>query len=624
MRILFCLFSLLLAAPTFAADPAYLQTLMDRAHQKKLYDDRVWHLLLHYMPNLFGGVTSEADGKKFFLAKDGKHNPRAELEATLRALFSADSNAPEELQPQCTFVRRYHWLREQLEIDAAQLPEKTCSQFATWRASLDPVGLTLVFSTYYINNPASMFGHTLIKFEHSGEKGKHSLLDYAANYAADTGDDNGLLFMLLGLTGGYPGNFVNYPYYFKIQQYVNRNSRDLWEYRLHFTQTQIDNAIEHLWELRTTYFSYFFFDENCAYHLLALLEAANPDLHLRDRFHLFTTPADTIKVLFEYSGLIDAGQYRPSLLSQIRQQMAIMNPEEKRVFKHFIRRPLKEVPATFTALPDARRALVVEAALNYWAMRQDSEVLSPEQRNLLKIRSAEGEASPVPEKRFSTPVEVGHATSRVGLGGGVQDGDGFGELRLRLAYHDLLANDRGYLPNSQIEMLSARLRFLGPQDDVHLEELIGVSVVSLTPLSMLVKKPSWNVAFGIETLHHEVCSDCNAGFVRGGPGLSLASRWIGEEIYYSFINMQLQYSGEFHDNLRLGPQAVAGLLVKIGEPIGFNVEANADWSATSEIHHNYAAKAALRLSLGLNWETRIETVLREADSEVTGMVHYYF
>ena len=44
--------------------------------------------------------------------------------------------------------------------------------------------------------------------------------------------DNGLLFAVYGLIGRFPAGFSVMPYYLKVQEYTNMESRDLWEYRL--------------------------------------------------------------------------------------------------------------------------------------------------------------------------------------------------------------------------------------------------------------------------------------------------------------------------------------------------------------------------------------------------------
>ena len=93
---------------------AYLVELIDKALQAKLTDDREWHLLLHYRKNLFGGHTSEQDDPGFFMSSDGKTNPQAELDATLKQFFSEKLVGRSKQPAQCAFIARFHWLRERL------------------------------------------------------------------------------------------------------------------------------------------------------------------------------------------------------------------------------------------------------------------------------------------------------------------------------------------------------------------------------------------------------------------------------------------------------------------------------------------------------------------------------
>src|SRR5574341_48291 len=123
------------AEPT---DPAYLSELIRKATDAKLADSREWHALLHYRPNVFGGVTSEQDGPAFFLAPDGKTNPQAEMEATLAGFFS-DNLIGEAKQPiRCAFIARYAWLKDRLTFDERRLPPKDCDRFQNWMQGLNP------------------------------------------------------------------------------------------------------------------------------------------------------------------------------------------------------------------------------------------------------------------------------------------------------------------------------------------------------------------------------------------------------------------------------------------------------------------------------------------------------
>ena len=57
-----------------------------------------------------------------------------------------------------------------------------------------------------------MFGHLLLRVDQKGQTKRTSILAYTINYAADVTTDNGILFAMLGLTGGFKGYFSTHPY----------------------------------------------------------------------------------------------------------------------------------------------------------------------------------------------------------------------------------------------------------------------------------------------------------------------------------------------------------------------------------------------------------------------------
>ncbi|MER3424816.1 MAG: hypothetical protein C4293_17935, partial [Nitrospiraceae bacterium] len=265
-------------------DQAYLAELIRRSSEAKLSQERYWHLLLHYRPNIWGGYTSDADDPGFFLAPNGKTDPQAELEATLAEFFSNELVGRSQQPAQCAFIARYHWLKQVLALDDHRLPPQRCERWESWFAGMNPRSVTLIFPSAYMNNPASMFGHTFLRIDQKGQTEGTRILAYTINFAAELPPDAGIDFAIRGIFGGYKGYFSTLPYYIKVQEYRDIENRDIWEYRLNFTDEQLRRLLMHAWELGNAYFDYFFFKENCAYQLLTLLEVANPDWHLTDRF----------------------------------------------------------------------------------------------------------------------------------------------------------------------------------------------------------------------------------------------------------------------------------------------------------------------------------------------------
>ena len=151
--------SLFFAVQTQADESTYLDVLLESAREKELHKARYWHTLLHYKKGFFG-TRSLIDDPKFFLSEDGKYNPEAELEATIRAFFQKSND--ESKHPVCRFIARYAWIKEQLDLDSSRLPVPECARFSEIISQIKPESVTLIFPASHMNNPASMFGHTLL------------------------------------------------------------------------------------------------------------------------------------------------------------------------------------------------------------------------------------------------------------------------------------------------------------------------------------------------------------------------------------------------------------------------------------------------------------------------------
>ncbi len=97
---------------------------------------------------------------------------------------------------------------------------------------------------------------------------------------------------------------------------------------MNFSQEQYHRLLRHAWELGNAYFDYYFFKENCAYHILSLLEVADPNLHLTDQFHFATIPADTIRLLTRQKELVQKITYRPARSTLLKRKREALTKEE--------------------------------------------------------------------------------------------------------------------------------------------------------------------------------------------------------------------------------------------------------------------------------------------------------
>jgi len=527
------------------APPGYVDHLVQLAREQHLANAEEWHRLLHYRKTLFGGWESEADGEPFFNAKLGKTDPEAELAATVRSFFvpavrdpkspksSKDGTDPKQDHALCRFPARFAWLDERLRFDWSQLPHVECGGYQEFLSLLKPQGLTLVFSSYYLNNPASAFGHTFLRVDQSlkSEDESRELLDYGIDYSATVDTGNPVLYAVKGVFGLFPGLFHRMPFFNKVREYSDYESRDLWQYDLNLSQAETERVVAHIWELGSTYFAYYYLTENCSYQILAVLEVASPRLQLLEGLRKPVIPADTVKALFKNPGLVKHVKYRPSNRTKFRQRMSALTSAEEDAVALLMRDPKAPLPASFSiaqqvkVLDTAMDLSDVETARDSIKSRAEMDQEGAERQQHLLERRA-GYDVQTDEPHYPAPVsqmpQLGHGSQRLGLGSGYDHQRGyFHSLSFRLALHDLADAGVGFPDGSEIEFLPARLRYYVETPKLSLEELSVVRVKSITPLGRFSHSMSWMVDVGSHRNHDRGCDNCYTGLFRIGAGYAL-------------------------------------------------------------------------------------------------------
>ncbi len=553
-----------------AADSAYLAELKNQARQMKLAARPEWLKLGHYLPNIIApGYKGLMDSKNFYLALDGKTNPQSELDATLASFFSEIQEKNNTQNPQCAFIARYTWLDAQLKFDKARLPHSVCKRFNQWRNTLNPSGLTLIFSSAYLNSPSSMFGHTLLRIDAKDQDEHTRLLAFAVNFAANTDERNGLAFAINGLFGGYRGTFSVLPYYAKVREYSDFENRDMWEYQLNFTSEEVNRVLLHLWELDTNYFDYYFFDENCSYHLLGLLQVARPGFDFTRNFRWGAIPSDTVREITSYPGLVSRVIYRPSNATLLHYQLDLMNVAERNLVLALTRREISVADSQLQTLPLSKQAMVLETSLDYLGYLQitgHSDVGKPEVL-AWELRGARSRldiiAPPVDTHEPKVKPNEGHPSSRITIGAGNDVGQNFQEIQYRPAYHDLMDREEGYVRGAEIEFFNVALRHFD-STATRVESFTPVNIVSLAPRDEFFNSLSWKVSGGWQRVAAVNGAEPLVRVLDGGVG----GAWNNNQksaLSYIFLDVSARNSDALSKGYALGIGSSVGSYIDINE-----------------------------------------------------------
>ncbi|MEO8493295.1 DUF4105 domain-containing protein [Pseudomonas sp.] len=573
----------------FACAPLYAAPHIDDQRLQQLANDPFWLSLGHYEAGKISGWRSYVSDKKFFLAPDGAHHPDAELKATVEALYAPASLGEKHVQ--CVYPARTRWLKAQLNL--TDLPALECKEFTQWFKDVAPHSAVMIFPAAYLNSPSSMFGHTLLRIDQADvQKDNTALLSYAINFGAYIeGSDNSILYAWKGLMGGYPGLFALVPYQEKLSEYRSLENRDLWEYRLNLTEVETKRMVEHVWELKQIKFDYFFFDENCSYRLLELLQVARPSLRLTEQFPLTAIPTDTVKAVKD-AGLVEKIDYRPSRERELLERAKPLNSDEQQwVLKVSDDTKQLQDPA-FKAIAKDRQALIIDAAYRLGRYRANGLERDPErsQRSFELLRAIN--QNPPPNLQIERPglPENGHESRTWQAGVGTRGNKAFGEYGLRMAYHDLNDNAEGFPLGAQIEILQMKLRqYEG--NHWQLQQLDLATIRSLTPRNALLQPWSWQVTGGLERVPGKHDDETLVAHVNGGAGgtWQLTDDMLG----FALGTVRVEHNNDFNEAISPAAGFNTGVLWK--NPLGnLSLEAKGDFFTNGEVRRS--------LSLNQQWE----------------------
>ena len=448
-----------------------------------------WLYTLHYQP-INSGYKSNVDSHNFFLAKEGKFSPLNELKASLK-FFSSKQKLAEP--GKCILPLRYRIL---VKAGLISKDPRPCPKLDYFKKELGTDGASMVFVGQYADNPASIMGHSIIAFHNNSRYLEGSpliFLDYAMNFAAAVPPETNIVkYIVYGIFGGFQGRYSLLEFGDVFEKYNNMEGRDIFYYRLHFSRLDCEKLLEHVWELlsRASH-DYFFFDENCAYQLLAVLQAVRSDIDLLKDLPAYVSPIEIVKTLVK-KNLVTKVDYEPSIFQRIVNRLKNLSPSDHQSYF--------DVLAYRTDVHKIRSPLLAEALIDTlsFAKHESHGQLSLEQaklqNQLLLKRSTMGIHENI-SVNSKTPPHLSHPDKRFSFGTGSSDSGNFLKLRFRPAVHDRLSRPEGYQRNSSLSFLTSDLRYYPEEERFELHELKFLEGSKLRGYPVLPRF-SWHTELG--------------------------------------------------------------------------------------------------------------------------------
>jgi hypothetical protein len=416
-----------------------------------------------------------------------------------------------------------------------------------------------------------MFGHTFMRIDPPNVETGSKWLSWALNFGATIRpDDNSFLYAWNGLFGGYPGHFSVQPYYEKLKEYSQLENRDLWEYDLNLTKAETRTLVLHLWDLRHVRFDYYFFDENCSYRLLELLEFARPGVQLTTHFPMTAIPIDTVKAVLD-AGLVRQVHYVPAVITRIADGIGRLDSETRALAYRIAVGEVAVDAAERLALPEAEQLDLLRTAYKFLRLKQINKgTVAAARLRSMAILKAINALPPLSEDEPAPPErpDRGHHSRMLALTTGQVDEGDFGELKVRLSYHDLNDNPLGFLRGASLNLGEFHAR-RAEGGSLQLQRFSAVEIQSHSVLNRYFRPITWRVQTGLERMGLGEDSFL-APQVNGGAGVTFEP--LDGLLLYGLVAAQAEYNEHFEERLLFGMGPLVGAMAYL--PLGtFRVEA---------------------------------------------------
>ena len=507
----------------------------------KLYDETIWLKLLHYKKKATSKYQSEIVTPSFFLSKVGKTSPKDELLASIHAFLEPIHIEKDTNQhAQCQFPARYKWVSSQLEKFNLDFPDVHCPNYRQWLEKSQVKSISLIYASGFFENPASFYGHLLVKL--NSETASKDLLATSVNYGAQVpSEENIVSYIAKGLFGGYDARF-SYNYYYKnVNIYSQIEMRDMWEYKLNLSQSEVEIIVDHIWELLHHDFTYFFIKQNCAYRIAELIELPLSK-NIINKNELWILPIEVVKGVHNYDGLLESYKYIPSKRTNFVSKYLASTEKEKGYIKGFIAENQK-IQIEDEPIDDMSKSKIIDTLFDYHASMYVADYENPEYK--IKRKQLLGEQLKLPPIRIDQPVNnnepphKGQAPSLFQMTAFYNERLEEGvHVRLRPAYYDLLSRDVGRRQYSSLSMFDLQVSFLDDGLKFHSLDLLKIDNLHVSETDIVsLSDYSWKIRLGFEPTDMS-CISCTASFIEGGIGkaYSLGSN----SALYAFIEGRAQ------------------------------------------------------------------------------------
>jgi len=315
------------------------------------------------------GFQTRIHSDKFYFSGSERVDPVQELRLSQIAIFS-NLDRIDNQHPACRFPGRFLFLNRALQLGHSETLLDGCDAFNNWARFDQYDTLSIVMVEGYYGNPASSFGHLVLR--HGRSDGTRQLLDTSINFGARVPrNESPISYIINGLTGGYQASFTIENYYRQDLVYTQVEHRDMWNYALDLSEAQRRFFLAHVWELLDSPSTYYFLKNNCAFAVAEVLEIVF-ERELLNQNTLYYPPVTLfheLEAIDQQAGVsvIKAKQFIPSQQSVLKALFDALTPGQRKVFSQYTGPERRDITALTRGLEETEATELTEALISFYS-----------------------------------------------------------------------------------------------------------------------------------------------------------------------------------------------------------------------------------------------------------------
>lgn len=529
----------------------------------KLSNKISWHGILD-----FNEGSLESKNQLEYLSDIQNFNPKKELRLSIDKYLEFLEGKNEFF---CKYPSRAIFISENIQ-EIPEIDLSNCVEYNAWKENGSIKSISFMYVTGYLKNPASFFGHTLLKFNRDSQIKGQSLLERSLNYGAETNDDAALPYVIKGLIGKYKASLQDETFFRLSAQYQEFQMRDIYEYKLNLSSYQKNIILAYTYEMKAKSYDYYFLADNCAYRINRILGVALEGEPMPKT--PWKAPIDLL-IKIQDSELVSEIIYHPSQTTRALSSIEKLDKAEKDTLYKIFNSNIAKIN-NIDDLDSLDLRLAAIDYLNYKKLKafksdnvNELEQIDSIRKNiLLKIDSDNKN-----QQRVIKPKAYPHEISRPTLiryklhkNDGGKNAHTF---MLRGANFEILDQDRSKMGNSEFIFLSPQISFY--EDNLFIDEITLFKVTSLNDFKTLLPN-ELNYSWGIDVSRRNIssiCYPCNVSSVSGIIGKSF---YINENLsLYSLLKPSIHQSRKNSGNKSISFSS--GMIISIDKlKINFNLD----------------------------------------------------